>query len=292
MLSGLVLGFIDPRFSHFLMNYLETALIFMLLLIFLKIDLLEIIESMKNLRQMFFISFMTLLVVPILIYFALGLFAPTLAIGMLLLTAMPSGIGAPALADLLKGNVELSMSLTIFTSFLAPLSVPLLFFLLAGEQVLIDPLKLFEKLAILVFLPMIVSQILKRFVPTLIEQTIPYYSGINVLVFFFFVYATIGSQRHLLLEDPLSIIWQLLIMYLVYLFLHISGYWIGYRKAPEDRISIVLSNAYQNNGMAIVLAAAFFDPAILILMILSEFPWNTMPAMYAWFLKRKQRVKT
>ena len=285
MLSGLILGFIAPRYSGFLMQYLEWSLIFMLLLVFLKIDLRQILERFRDFRLMLYVSFCTLILIPAFVYGVIYWIAPGMAVGMLLLTSMPSGIGGPALADLLKGNIELAMSLTIFTSFLAPLTVPALFLLLAGTQVSIDAIHLFYKLAVLVFLPMIASVVIKKATPVLVERTMPFYSATNVLIFFFFVYATIGAQRHLLLANPWNILGQLGIVYLVYLFLHLSGAWIAYGKPQADRISIVVSNAYQNNGMAIVLAALLFEPSVLVLMVLSEFPWNTMPALYGWWLK-------
>ena len=35
-----------------------------------------------------------------------------------------------------------------------------------------------------------------------------------------------------------------------------------------------------NNSMAIVVAAKYFDPFILVLMVLSELPWTTMLAPF------------
>jgi hypothetical protein len=41
-----------------------------------------------------------------------------------------------------------------------------------------------------------------------------------------------------------------------------------------------VSAAYMNNGLAIVLASAYFGPDILVLMVLSEIPWNTLLAPF------------
>jgi hypothetical protein len=35
-----------------------------------------------------------------------------------------------------------------------------------------------------------------------------------------------------------------------------------------------------NNGLAIVLASTYFGPGILVLMVLSEIPWNTLIAPF------------
>jgi hypothetical protein len=41
-----------------------------------------------------------------------------------------------------------------------------------------------------------------------------------------------------------------------------------------------------NNGMAIVLAASYFTPEILVLMVLSEIPWNTLLAPFKKVVSR------
>jgi hypothetical protein len=41
-----------------------------------------------------------------------------------------------------------------------------------------------------------------------------------------------------------------------------------------------------NNGLAIVLAVSYFSPSILILMVLSEFPWNTLLAPFKKVMER------
>jgi hypothetical protein len=40
-----------------------------------------------------------------------------------------------------------------------------------------------------------------------------------------------------------------------------------------------------NNGLAIVLAAKYFDPYILVLMVLSDLPWNTLLAPFRKVVK-------
>jgi predicted Na+-dependent transporter len=60
----------------------------------------------------------------------------------------------------------------------------------------------------------------------------------------------------------------------------VFGYLLAYGRPRKDKIAITIGNAYMNNGMAIVLAAAYFEPSILVLAILSEFPWNTLLGVF------------
>ncbi|MDX2248386.1 MAG: bile acid:sodium symporter [Bacteroidia bacterium] len=279
MLAGLVTGLVWPVYSSSLMPLLEPALILLLFLVFLKTDFIEILRGISNYRLMAFIAVMFLVVVPVGVFYIVKPFDSQLALGLLLLTAMPAGTATPALTDLMKGNVGLSMSVAIITSLLAPITVPLLMWICGGTNIDIDPIGLFRKLGFLVCFPLLLAEVVKRISPTLVTRTKPWYSLVNVIIFGVFVYATIGSQQAVILKNPLDLVGQVVILYGLFFFLHLVGYFMGWKLEPKDRLTLTISRAYMNNGMAIVLAARFFDPEILILMILSEFPWNTLPVM-------------
>jgi predicted Na+-dependent transporter len=94
-----------------------------------------------------------------------------------------------------------------------------------------------------------------------------------------------GSQRDVILSNSMDILLQIGFLYVIFILLHVIGYLMGYNQDKESKIAIAIGAAYMNNGMAIVLAAIHFEPSILILMVLSEFPWNTLLAPFRRILK-------
>jgi BASS family bile acid:Na+ symporter len=160
----------------------------MLFMVFLKIDALEIIENIRNYRLMIYVTIIYMFVIPLLFYLITNSFNHELAIGILLLTSMPAGVSTPALTDIVKGNISLSMSLAIISQLIAPFSVPLLFWLIVSGSVSINKLLLLKDIAILVFLPLLVSQLVKRFYPALIRNTRHFFTSANVFLLFSFVY--------------------------------------------------------------------------------------------------------
>ena len=90
MIAGLIMGLSYPVYIDFLMSMLQPFLMIMLLLVFIKTDVAQIFQQMKNYQHMAFIVFMFMVVVPVLLFLATNLFNPELAIGILLLTAMPA----------------------------------------------------------------------------------------------------------------------------------------------------------------------------------------------------------
>ncbi|MDD4107745.1 MAG: bile acid:sodium symporter [Prolixibacteraceae bacterium] len=275
LLSGLLAGLIFPVFNDFLMSVLKPFLMTMLFLVFLKTDIALIFTKMKNYKMMAFIVVMNMIIFPLFFYLTFNIFNPALAIGMLLLTSMPAGVTTPALADIVKGNTALSASIVIVTSVVAPLTVPMLF-LAINNKVSVDPWLLFKDLALIVFVPMVLSQILKRYMPGRIERKNHLFTAANIIILSVMVYAIMGSQREIILGDFRKIIWEIVWLFVVYILLHIFGYLTAFKEDKEGKIAVTIGSAYINNGMAIVLAAVYFEPSVLILMVLSELPWNTL----------------
>ncbi|MBN2667374.1 MAG: bile acid:sodium symporter [Bacteroidales bacterium] len=280
LLAGIVLGLFPPVDVNAPPFVPKLLLGMMLFMAFLKIDALDVIENMKNLRLMSWITFVYMLAVPLVFYFIALIFDQEFAVAMLLLTAMPAGVTTPVLTDIARGNIPLSMSLAILTQLVAPFSVPLLFWLVNISSVNINELLILKDIAILVFVPMILSQIIKKFLPRAVERSQKFFMSFNVLILFSFIYITISSQRGIILGNPAGVIWKLVVLYLVFIFLHIVGYMSVPRQNRESRIAVAIGSAYMNNGLALVLAVSYFSPSILILMVLSEFPWSTLLAPF------------
>jgi BASS family bile acid:Na+ symporter len=277
LIAGILLGLWNPLQLRMVPAVLPKILLgLMLFFVFLKIDSLQILENIRNLKLMIYISFLYMIIIPLFFFLSIKVFNPDLAIGILLLTAMPAGVSTPALTDIVKGNVSLSMSLTIVSQLVSPFTVPLLFWLINLNGHSIDKLLMLKDMAIIVFLPMIIAQVIKKYFPVLINKTQHYFTSLNVLLLFAFVYLAISSQRNYILENPSGMVWKILVLYLVFILLHIIGYLICFRENKENRIAVAVGAAYMNNGMAIVLATSYFKPEILVLMVLSELPWNTL----------------
>lgn len=276
LVAGIVIGLLNP-YPVVMGNYLPKILLgLMLFFVFLKIDALEILENIRNYRLMIYIAVVYMFVIPLLFFLPLNLFNADLATGILLLTAMPAGVSTPALADIVKGNISFSMSLAIVSQLVAPFTVPLLFWIIDVKGLEINKLLVFRDIALLIFIPMIVAQLFKRFFRGAVRRIQHFATSANILLLFTFVYIAISSQRNVILENPSSLIWKILLLYAVFILLHLIGYVAYYKGTRENRISVAIGAAYMNNGMAIVLAAAYFKPEIVVLMVLSELPWNTL----------------
>jgi bile acid:Na+ symporter, BASS family len=285
LLAGVLLGLWYPVYNSFLMTLLKPILMIMLFFVFLKTDAILILEKIRNFKLMVYIVCLCMLVIPVLLYLSVNLFNPELAVGVLLLTAMPAGAATPTLTDIVKGNIALSMSIVIITSLIAPFTVPFLFGLLKINHLSINSLAVFKDMVIIVFLPLISSQVVKKYFPLAITKKEHLFTSVNILLLFVMIYAAIGSQRNVIFGNSIRIIWQIAFLYLLFILLHIIGYLIGFKQNKENKVAIAIGSTYMNNGMAIVLAATHFAPSIMVLMVLSEIPWSTLLAPFRRVLK-------
>ncbi len=280
LIAGILLGLWQPV-AFTAPKYLPKILLgMMLFFVFLKIDALEVIENLKDYKLMIYIALTYMIIIPVLFFFLVDIFDRQLALGILLLTAMPAGVSTPALTDILKGNISLVMSIALVTQVIAPFTVPFLFWIIGTKGLDINKLLLFKDIAIMVFIPLILAQFIKNYFPAVIKRSQHLFTSANVLLLFMFVYVAISSQRNIILENPVNLIWKTALLYLVFIILHAVGYLMGYRESKENKIAMSVTAAYMNNGLAIVLASTYFGADILVLMVLSEIPWNTLLAPF------------
>lgn len=248
----------------------------MLFLVFLKIDVTEILHHLKQFKLLFYIVVTFLFLTPIAIYLIVSLFNQELALGLLLLTSMPAGAATPALTDMFKGNAALAMVIVVLTSMIAPFSIPIIFSFLDFQDIKIDQLEMFKTLLLMIIVPMLLSQVFKKYFPQKVDKLKPTFSAINVLIMTFILYTVIGVQRDMIFANFSEIIISLVAVYLVFIALHILGYLLAFKLPYKDKITFVITKTYVNNALAIVIAAKFFTPTITLLMVLSELPWATL----------------
>jgi BASS family bile acid:Na+ symporter len=280
LIAGILLGlwqpvvFIAPGFLP------KILLGMMLFFVFMKIDALEVIENLKDYKLMIFIALTYMIIIPVIFFFIADIFDRQLALGILLLTAMPAGVSTPALTDIVKGNISLAMSIALVTQLIAPVTVPFLFWIIGTKGLDISKFLLFKDIAIMVFSPLLLAQLIKNYFPSVIKRSQHLFTSANVLLLLIFVYIVISSQRNIILENPVKLFWKTAILYLVFIILHAIGYLMGFRQSKENKIAMSVTAAYMNNGLAIVLASSYFGADILVLVVLSEIPWNTLLAPF------------
>ncbi|MEI7562937.1 MAG: bile acid:sodium symporter [bacterium] len=187
----------------------------------LKIDFPSFIKTFKNPGWITYITFMVMILCPILFYTITKLFYPELAIGVLILTAMPTAMAAPAFTDITKGNTSLTLMFTIILTLLCPISIPLLIKYLLGVQIHIDLWEMFFMLIKVICIPFALALLTRNFLPSMIKKSKPYYGGLSIILLMLVIFPPLAVYRDYFFANPIKIFPMLIYLSLVSAGLHI-----------------------------------------------------------------------
>ncbi|MBC8464928.1 MAG: bile acid:sodium symporter [Parcubacteria group bacterium] len=257
----------------------------------LKIDFHEVRDALGDGKTLLISALFMLVLLPIVVFFVANTLYPEVAIAFLLLSAMPSGMTAPFLTSLAKGSEEYALVMTVITSLLTPLSVPLVVSLMVGTDISIDTFAMFTRLAIIIFLPFFLAQIIKRIIPktiTRIEYSFtPVSTGLLAILIAFIVAKR--PEEILALGNGGESLFFLFALTILFIVLHVLGYTAIWWKKKRERIAIAICLTYMNFTLAIDLADTFFGDmsSIVVPTILSVIPWALLFIPFRALIQRK-----
>lgn len=258
----------------------------------LRIEIRGLWRELRDVRSMVIVTTFMLIVLPLLAYVSMRPLGEDLALALLLLAAMPVGMTTPLLAQLLGLNVPLALVLTLSTSLLLPVTLPLLFGWLLPQSIAIDLSHLFITLLQVILFPFFLAQIVRRFLPSIVERATVATKKLS-LFFMCLLMAGIAARYHEELVSGFSFeyLFGLLVLTGFFIVVHVLSYWLLWWRSVPDRMTAVLSVVYMNFTLAIYIAQQFFpDPEILLYTILSIIPWNIGMLLFRQILGRQKNI--
>ena len=110
---------------------------------------------------------------------------PEVAVGIILVGCSPGGLASNVMAYISGANLALSLTLTSFSTLLAPIVTPLLMLLLAGEAIDINAIAMFWSITKIVLLPVAAGLLFNHFLHgkfPLVDKSMPIISMIGIVV--------------------------------------------------------------------------------------------------------------
>jgi len=285
--STLLLGILLPLDIKNIGNIIKILLILMLYISFLNVDFSHIKKELKHPGELLIQIVWNFLLVPVILFFIIQqLGFPQFAIAAMLLAAMPGGLAGPVLTNIAGGRVATSIVITVVTHIIAPLSLPLLFWIFTDLGVDIDVISLTTQLSILVGVPIGMALISRTYLKKMIKSSIKYHKIISILALTIVAYLVIIPNSETIRNNFLSIIPILIGVYILYSVLCLTSFALSKNREPKEQAAIIITRVYMNNALAIVLAYQFFSPEIALITVLAEIPWFTTFGIYLWFQKK------
>lgn len=194
--------------------------------------------------------------------------AAQVGVGLVLLGTVPGGTASNVMTFLAKGDVPLSITLTMCSTLLAPVLTPALTKVLAGQWVEVNFWGMFFSIVVVVLLPVLLGLA----VHTALGERMDKYNKILVLIstlgILMVIGLVVGPNQKAIVENGLGLVAVTALAVLVH---HVLGLIAGWYTARFFQFSETKSRALsmevglQNSGLASTLAASSFAGTLAIL---------------------------
>jgi BASS family bile acid:Na+ symporter len=180
-----------------------------------------------------------------------------LAVGVVLVGTCPGGTSSNVMTYLSKGDVALSVTMTSFSTILAPLLTPLLTLLYVGQQVDVNVVNMFLSIVRVIIVPIALGLICTRFFSKITTQAAKVLPLISVIAIVMIVAAVVAVNASKILANGLLIV-------AVVVLHNVLGYATGFGLAKLFRsnrpkaTTIAIEVGMQNSGLATSLALTHF----------------------------------
>lgn len=178
---------------------------------------------------------------------------PGLAVGLILVACCPGGTASNVVAFLARGNVALSVGMTMASTLAAVVLTPLLTGWLAGAYVEIDRLNLLMNMVSIVLLPVVLGTLLNTLFPKVAERVSAVLPLVAIVLVILIVGGIVGGAKTQIAEHAG-------VLLLATFLLHACGFGLGYALARVLKLgevearTISIEVGMQNSGLGSGLA--------------------------------------
>lgn len=254
----------------------------------LKLDVVKVLKSVSDVKLLVVVNGFMLLVLPALVFIIASQLAPSMAVALLLLAAMPTGMTAPLLTDVVGGKPGVTLILTITTSILSAITIPIVISIFASTEVTVSFFTMFLDLAYVIIIPFFLAQVVRYFFNEKIKTTYFTFKPISLILLGALIAGVVAKQAPVLRENlNQDMLFQLVFLSLFILWMLGIGYAIVFWRKDDIRVSVSVATTFMNFTLAIYLAATFFsDPTVLLTTVMVIFPWSLLVIPYKYLVKR------
>jgi bile acid:Na+ symporter, BASS family len=275
--SSMVAGVAWPAETRFLGAYLSWMLMGLLFLAFLKVFPPTIWETLRRYPlKLAMLILAKLIVLPCIIYLAVAKLIPAYALGVLLLAGISTGLSAPFFAGLVGASIPLVLAMTVVTTLLLPVTLPLIVKVLIGRELHLNLVSLAGLLAAMIFVPFLTSWLFRRVSPKLSDWVEEHSYPISLVLFVALNLGAFGLYAPFLRAHQAQVAFVVLVGFGLAAFLAGAGMILFRSSPPPERIAAAGALGWINNVLVIVLGIYFNDPLTSVMAALYMIPYYVL----------------
>lgn len=226
-----------------------------------------------------------------LIALALGL-SQAHMIGMMLVGATAGGTASNVMAYLAKGNLAISVSMTLISTLIAVFMLPFLTWLFLGQSVDVPAVSMLSTLLKIIVMPVAAGMILNHFLKRYISTFAPWFSLFSMAAILLIIAIVVALNKGNLVSSA----WLVAVAVVLHNIIGLSsGYGVtrlmGYDSVIARTIAIEVG--MQNSGLSVALALKYFNAASALPGALFSIWHNLSGAVFAaYWAGKKGEVKS
>ncbi|HYA82206.1 MAG TPA: arsenic resistance protein, partial [Candidatus Bathyarchaeia archaeon] len=220
----MAIGVFLPQFSKVFAPYLLIWLGALLFLNLMQLEASDLASAFVRPKNIVLLSLIKLVALPLVLYASTLVIYPSLALSVLLLSGISTGLGAPFVANFIGSNFKLIVGLIIVTSLAVPFVLPPIVHLLVGSHFSIPLAQMIVLLAAALFTPFLAGWATKKFstkAAEYVSKNSLYFSIVLIMLINMAVFPKISIY---FFESPLFVIEMTLIAFLLFSIYGTVGY--------------------------------------------------------------------
>jgi len=259
--SSMLTGILFPEPASVFQPYPLYLMMFLLFLSFLPIELKDVWRLVKdNGKTVLWLACFKMMLLPVLVYFLFLYIAPAYAIGALLLTGVSTGVVAPFISGLVGANGPLVLVMVVITSFAVPFTLPMLVKVLLEQEMTLSFFHMMRILLLVVIVPVITVETLKRLWPKLITVLMKRRYPISLVIFASINLAVFSKYSAFFYKHPTIIVHATLAAFALGAIYLTAGLIFLFKSPVQNQLAAVITIGNMNNVLILVFAAQFFGP--------------------------------
>jgi predicted Na+-dependent transporter len=187
------------------------------------------------------------------------------ALGLLLAATLPTSGMTISWTGFARGNLDAAIKMAVLGLIIGSLATPLYAGWLMGTVVEVPLSKIFQQVAMIVFVPLILGYATQRFIVWRFgvdryrrdfKPRFPLFSTLGVLGI---VFAAMALKAHTILSDPLGLVWMFLPLIVFYGLTFVLGTVVGRSFFErDDAVALIYGVAPKNLSIALAIAMNAF----------------------------------
>lgn len=209
-----------------------------------------------------------------------------LLVGMVLLGSSPGGTASNVICYLARGNVALSVSLTLLSTLLAFLLTPALTWLYVGHAVPVPVWDMLYSVLKIVVIPVLLGAVINTLLGDRLQRWLPFFPLLSVVAIILIIAIIVALNQPRLAAIGYAITIAVILHNLIGL---LAGYWIP-RLLGKDAITcrtLAIEVGMQNSGLSVALAIKYFSSMAALPGALFSIWHNISGSLLASFWRRR-----